>query len=56
MDQQPITVAARFKALTVFARWNTRIVGSNPTQGMDVCVLLFCVGVVLRVGKSLVTG
>jgi hypothetical protein len=34
----PITVAARSKAWTVFARSNTGIVGSNPSQGMDVCV------------------
>jgi hypothetical protein len=46
----PITVAARSKAWTVFARSNTEIVGSNPTQGMDVCIVcvysvfvLFCV-------------
>jgi hypothetical protein len=43
-------VAARSKAWTVFARSNAGIVGSNPTQGMDVCIvcvyyvfLLFCV-------------
>jgi hypothetical protein len=34
----PITVAARYRALTVFARSNAGIVGSNPTRGMDVCV------------------
>jgi hypothetical protein len=44
---QPITVAARSKAGNVFARSNTGIVGSNPTQGMDVCLRLFCVCVVL---------
>jgi hypothetical protein len=33
---QPTTVAARSKARTVLARSNTGIVGSNPTQGMDV--------------------
>jgi hypothetical protein len=38
----PITVAARSKAWTVFARSNTGIVGSNSTQGMDVCMPLFC--------------
>jgi hypothetical protein len=32
---------------------NARIVGSNPTQGMDVCVRLFCV---LCVGSCLATG
>jgi hypothetical protein len=32
---------------------NTGIVGSNSTRGMDVCVHLFCVCVVLCVGSSL---
>jgi hypothetical protein len=36
-----ITVAARSTAQTVFARSNAGIVGSNTTQGMDVCVRLF---------------
>jgi hypothetical protein len=27
---------------TVFTRSNPGIVGSNPTQGMDVCLRLFC--------------
>jgi hypothetical protein len=49
----PITVAALSKAWTVFARWNAGIVGSNPTQGMDVSVCLFCVYVVLCVGSAL---
>jgi hypothetical protein len=31
------------KAWTVFASSNTGIVHSNPTWGMDVGVLLFCV-------------
>jgi hypothetical protein len=31
-------------------------VGSNPTRGMDVCVRLFCVCVVLWVGSGLPTG
>jgi hypothetical protein len=35
-ETKPITVAARSKAWTVFARPNTRIVGSNPW--MSVCV------------------
>jgi hypothetical protein len=39
----PITVGARSKARTVFARSNAGIVVSNPTQGMDVSVRLFCV-------------
>jgi hypothetical protein len=39
----PITVAARSKAWTVFARSNAGIMGSSPTENMDVCVCLFCV-------------
>jgi hypothetical protein len=31
-------------------------VGSKPTQGIDVCVRLFCVCVFLCVGSGLVTG
>jgi hypothetical protein len=44
-------VAVRSKAWTVFARSNTGIVGSNPAQGMDVCLRLFCV----CVGSGLAT-
>jgi hypothetical protein len=33
---QPVTVAERSKAYTVFARSEAVIVGSNPTQAMDV--------------------
>jgi hypothetical protein len=36
-------VAARSKAWNVFAHFNTGIVGSNPTEDMDVCVRLFYV-------------
>jgi hypothetical protein len=54
--QLPITVADRSNALSVFARWDARIVGSNPTQRMDVCVRLFCVCIVLYVGSGLATG
>jgi hypothetical protein len=36
MLPMPVTVAVRSKACTVFARSEERIVGSNPTQGMDV--------------------
>jgi hypothetical protein len=35
---EPSTMAARSKALIVFVRSNAGIVGSNPTEGMDVCV------------------
>jgi hypothetical protein len=52
---QLITVAPRSKAWTVFARWNTGVVGLKPTRGMDVCVRLFCVCVVLCVGTDLAT-
>jgi hypothetical protein len=41
--------------ITVAARLNVGIVGSNPTQDMDVCVRLFCVCVVLCVGSGLAT-
>jgi hypothetical protein len=49
------TVAARSKARTVFACPNTGIMGSNPTQGMDVCLRLFCVCAVLCAGSGFVT-
>jgi hypothetical protein len=53
----PITVAARSDTyMNYFARSNTEIVDSNPTQDMDVSVRLFCVCVVLRVGSGLTTG
>jgi hypothetical protein len=41
-----ITVVARSKARNVFARSNTGIAGSSPTQGMDICLRLIgvCVG------------
>jgi hypothetical protein len=52
----PITVAARSKAWTLFAPSNAGIVGSNPSQGVDVCVRLLCVYVVLCVGSGLATG
>jgi hypothetical protein len=52
----PITVATQSKASIIFARSNAEIVGSNPTQGMDLSVCLFCVCVVLCVGKGLATG
>jgi hypothetical protein len=39
---RPVTVAARFKAWSVFTRLNAGIMGSNITQGMDVCLSLFC--------------
>jgi hypothetical protein len=49
-------VAARSKARTVFALSNTGLMGSKPTQGMNVCVRLFCVCVVLCVDDGIATG
>jgi hypothetical protein len=43
MNWKFITVAARSKEWTVFARSNAGIVISNPNQGMDVCVRLYFV-------------
>jgi hypothetical protein len=53
---KPNTVAAWSKAGTVFSRCNAGIVGSKPTQGMDVCARLFCVCAVLCIGSGLTTG
>jgi hypothetical protein len=55
----PVTVAARSKPWTVFARSDAGIMGSNPTQGMDVwCVygFILCLGSGLATGWSLVLG
>jgi hypothetical protein len=54
--QLPITVAAWSKAQIVFARSKAGIVGSNPTEGTEVCVRLICICVVLYVGSGLATG
>jgi hypothetical protein len=52
-----VTVAERSKTWTVFARSDPVIVGSNSALGMNVwCVRLFCVCVVLCVGRGLATG
>jgi hypothetical protein len=40
---ESVTVAARFKAWTIFVRCNAGIVGSNPIQYMDVCVCVYSV-------------
>jgi hypothetical protein len=56
LDLEQFTVAARSKAWAVFVRSKAAIVGSNPTQGMDICLRLFSVCVVLCVGSGLVTG
>jgi hypothetical protein len=53
--KEPITVAALSKAWNVFVRFKAGVVGSNPTQGMDVCVHLLYVYVILCVGSGLTT-
>jgi hypothetical protein len=52
----PIKEAARSKTWTDFAGSDNGIVSSNPTQGMDVSVRLFCVCVVLCVRSDLAMG
>jgi hypothetical protein len=53
-----VTAVARSKAWTVFGHPKARIVGLNPTQGMDICLRLFCVciGSGLATGRSPVQG
>jgi hypothetical protein len=47
-----VTVAVR----NIFARWNTGIVGSNLTQGMDVCMCVYSVFVLSCACSGLATG
>jgi hypothetical protein len=49
----PITVAARSKAWTVFARLNPVIMGSKPTQDMDICVCVYTVFVFFVLAEAL---
>jgi hypothetical protein len=51
-----MTLAALSEAWTVVARSNTEILGSNPTGGIDVCMRLLCVSVVLCVDGGHATG
>jgi hypothetical protein len=55
-DMSQYICAARSKAWSVFLHSNAGIVGSNLTRVMNVCVRLFCVCVILRVGSDLATG
>jgi hypothetical protein len=48
--------SARSKAWTVFVLTNAVVVSSNPSRGMDICVRLFCVYVVLSIGRGHATG
>jgi hypothetical protein len=45
-------MAALSKAWTILARSNAKIVGSNPTQCIDVCVRLFFVLYCVQVAAS----
>jgi hypothetical protein len=56
MINKPITVAAWSNAWNVFALLNAGIMGSNPIRGMEVCLRLLCVCVVLCRWRSLATG
>jgi hypothetical protein len=51
----PITVAALRHELSS-SRLKAGITGSNPIQGMDICVRLFCVCAILCVGSGLTMG
>jgi hypothetical protein len=42
-EYEPVTVAERSKACTVFVRSEAGTLGSNPTQGMDVWCVCVCV-------------
>jgi hypothetical protein len=57
-DMQPITVAERSEAWTVFARSDAGIVGSNPTEvWMFLYVYaVFVLGSGLAIGWSLIQG
>jgi hypothetical protein len=37
----PVSIAERSNASTVFDRSDVEIAGSNPAQGMDVCLRFF---------------
>jgi hypothetical protein len=54
----PVTVAVRSKAGTVFTPLDAGIVGLNPTHAwmFGVCMRLFCVCVVLCLGRGFATG
>jgi hypothetical protein len=48
--------SAYHSGCSVFARSDTEILGSNPTGGMDICMRLLCVCVILCVDSGLATG
>jgi hypothetical protein len=49
---EPITVSALSEAWTIFGRSKTGVVCSKPTGGMNVCVRLLCICVVLATDWS----
>jgi hypothetical protein len=53
---KPIIVAARSNERTVFARWNARVVSSNPTRGLVVCLCVYSICVILCRGRDFETG
>jgi hypothetical protein len=61
---RPVTVAERSKVCTVFARSEAGIVGSNPTQDLNVCyeyvfilcLCYLCLGRGLATSRSIVQG
>jgi hypothetical protein len=50
------SIYADLSGRLVFVRSSTRIVGSNATRGIDICMFLFGVCVVLCVGSGLAMG
>jgi hypothetical protein len=56
INDTPLTVAERIKALIFFAYSKDRVVVSNPTRSMNVSVPLLHTCVVLYVGRGLATG
>jgi hypothetical protein len=55
-NEVPITAAAWSKAWNLFVSSNAGIVCLTPTQGMDVCMYVHSVCVVLCVGSDLAAG
>jgi hypothetical protein len=49
IKNRPITVGVPSKKLTLFACSQVGMVGSNPTQGMDVCMCVYSMCVLLWV-------
>jgi hypothetical protein len=52
----PVPVAVPSKEHMILDHLNTRIVGSNPARGVNVCPVFFCVCVVFCESRGLATG